>query len=337
MQTENLEEMVKGYNDGLDETIIVPEGDDITPENYSIEDGQGFNLYENMEQPEPLKQELEKQNPPAPVMNMPIIKSNFQAKTEEELIKYTTFLYGHMESSIVMTYWHIGQGINSFYQKEYGKDKLQRISDETGINRDTLTKACKFARQFTEEQVAILLKGRFAIPWNHISQNLSVEPASFIEAYNDSESTTQFNINIIKFKKVGETWGRKKSAVSEVPQSQIQTNIDRVDIQESVDPEVVIDAEVETIETFNGDDSDLYKEIDMLKMELEAKDRRIFELKEISDQVDSRNMELGCVISEVKQGLRELFELMGNRSDIDEVMDKINDIWKIVSEVLPKT
>jgi hypothetical protein len=61
--------------------------------------------------------------------------------------------------------WVIGKSILSFFKGKYGMGELQKISEATGIGRDTLTKACVFARQYTEEQVKNILKGKFSLSW----------------------------------------------------------------------------------------------------------------------------------------------------------------------------
>lgn len=351
MLTETLEEMVINGGGVTPEQMIVPAETDINVEEYPGNDAQVSDQdRETVELKEP-NPESETLNPPVPYSENSIsIMSNFQAKTEDDLINHTRFLYHRMESSIVLTYWHIGQSINSFYQKKYGKNELERIANETGIGSDTLSKACRFAKRYTEEQVGRLLNGRVTIAWNHIATNLSAEPEKLIDVYEKSESPEQFNYDIIKFKNSGENRGRKKAAVTEDLQAHVQTDEsgEIMDAQYSVEPVGIAVTADETIESdFAADESentevarddsiDLQKEIDMLKLELDARDKRIKELDETVDKVDSTNINLACAISEIRQGLDELWNLMDTTPEIDDVVDKIIDIRKIVNEVMPK-
>jgi len=88
----------------------------------------------------------------------------------------------------------------SFYEGNYGTGELQRISEATGIGRDTLTKACKFARQYTEDQVQHILKGKFVLSWFELAQGPSVSPQTLIAACEASSSPVQFHNDIIKLK-----------------------------------------------------------------------------------------------------------------------------------------
>ena len=99
-----------------------------------------------------------------------------ESATEDDLVAYTKFLHARMAISTVQCYWLIGKSILSFYQGKYGTGELQRISEATGIGRDTLTKAYKFARQYTEGQVQSILKGKFVLSWFELAQSLSVAP-----------------------------------------------------------------------------------------------------------------------------------------------------------------
>lgn len=123
-----------------------------------------------------------------------------ESATEEELIAYTKFLHTRLAISTVQCYWVIGKSILSFYQGKYGTGELRKISEATGIGRDTLTKACKFARQYTEEQVKHILKGKFVLSWFELAQSLTVAPQNLITVYQASSSPGEFHNAIIKLK-----------------------------------------------------------------------------------------------------------------------------------------
>lgn len=123
-----------------------------------------------------------------------------ESVTEDDLIAYTKFLHARMAISTVQCYWLIGKSILSFYKGKYGTGELQKLSEATGIGRDSLSKACKFARQFTEDQVKDILKGKFVLSWFELAQSLTVAPQNLITAYQASSSPSEFHNAIIKLK-----------------------------------------------------------------------------------------------------------------------------------------
>ena len=131
-----------------------------------------------------------------------------ESSTEEELIAYPRFLHTRLAMSTVQCYWLIGKSILSFYKGKYGTGELQKISEATGIGRDTLTKACKFARQYTEEQLKVILKGKFVLSWFELAQNLTVPPQNVIAVYQACSFPVQFHNAIIKMK-TNEKRGKK--------------------------------------------------------------------------------------------------------------------------------
>ena len=110
----------------------------------------------------------------------------------------------------ILIKWEIGRCINSFYQGKYGTNELGRISEATGIGRDTLAKACKFAKQYSKENVEMLLSGNYVMSWYQIAQHLTIEPQKVIEAYQQSPDPKQFYNGIIKLKSPSEGRGKAK-------------------------------------------------------------------------------------------------------------------------------
>ena len=62
-----------------------------------------------------------------------------------------------------------------FFLPIYQKHKPLAKGSES-VGRDTLTKACKFARQYGEEQVKHILKGKFVLSWFELAQSLTMAP-----------------------------------------------------------------------------------------------------------------------------------------------------------------
>lgn len=135
---------------------------------------------------------------------------DFQPDSEEALLAYTARIHAHVQTNSITGYWEIGRCINQFYKGKYGTKELDTIAQGTGIGRDTLAKACKFARQYSKENVEVLLRGRFVVSWRHISQNLAVPPHRVIEVYNQAPSREQFYNGIIKLKDPSEARGKTR-------------------------------------------------------------------------------------------------------------------------------
>jgi len=61
-----------------------------------------------------------------------------------------------------------------------------------GYSKSTVHKSLKFAKGYSDEQLASLLNGPFSLSWRDIAQNLSVPPEDFLRTYHDSEDLEQF-------------------------------------------------------------------------------------------------------------------------------------------------
>jgi hypothetical protein len=138
---------------------------------------------------------------PVPTYN-DIMNFNYEPETEQDLINLVKTLNDRITCWTIGTYWIIGNKINSFYERKgnYGKGTLEKISLDVGIGIDTLRKSLKFSRTYNEEQLKTLLNGTFLLKWFHIAQNLTVEPENFIEIYNKTESSGEFNKDINQHK-----------------------------------------------------------------------------------------------------------------------------------------
>ena len=152
-------------------------------------------------------EEDNERNPDISIVPVPeysdVMSLEYEPETEEELIDITKALNTRMNLWQVGTYWMIGRKINSFYERKgnYGKGTLERIAVDVGIGIDTLRKAKKFSLIFDEEQLKTLMSGHFTLQWNHIAQNLTVEPDSFVEVYRETNTSLEFHNRIIDCKK----------------------------------------------------------------------------------------------------------------------------------------
>lgn len=125
-------------------------------------------------------------------------------KTEKELFDWIQKLKSVEEQSILQNRWDLGTVIIRFYNKEYGKDKLQKISDEVGYSKSTLHKACQFARNFTVKHLRTLIEGSVSLSWRDVAQNLKVNPDAFVKAYSDSETVDEFRNAVTELKATDE-------------------------------------------------------------------------------------------------------------------------------------
>ena len=122
-----------------------------------------------------------------------------KAKTVKELIDHIQLDYEVSLSTKIISNWRIGQGINSMYKSKVNIGKIEKIADQTGMSLESLIKACKFASQYSPEDLDRLLNGPFSISWDEdISDNLSVDPNELIEIYRGSDSRKAFRRSIIE-------------------------------------------------------------------------------------------------------------------------------------------
>ena len=138
--------------------------------------------------------------------------------TENDLIAEIREMNRLLNLSTIMIYWQMGQMINAFYQGKYGSNELQRIANGTEVGKDTLTKACKFARMYSHDQLDALLKGKFHLSWFQVANNLSVNPQQLIEVYREVQSPAEFHNGIMRLKDPAE---RRGKAVREAEPAQL--------------------------------------------------------------------------------------------------------------------
>jgi hypothetical protein len=174
----------------------------------------------------------------------------------------------------------IGESILSFYKGKYGTGELQKISGATGIGRDTLTKACKFARQYTEEQVKNILKGKFVLSWFELAQSLTVAPQNLIITYHESSSPSEFHNAIMKLKTPAKERGR---IISSTGPEGIQDDRDRGDGSQDVGKFFDVHGDDVTAPP-KEEYSTLEAEIMQLKIDISEKEHKIAELQNLLEK-----------------------------------------------------
>jgi hypothetical protein len=160
---------------------------------------------------------MEKQEPPVSektTIKMPEAElvSEYHPESEEALINYVNGQNSKLEVANILVKWEIGRCINSFYQGKYGDHELKNISKATGINRDSLNKMIKFAKQYNREQLEMVLRGKYVMSWNGIAQNLTVETSQLIGVYKGSDNIGEFHRSIMNLKKPNDPSKLIKSA-----------------------------------------------------------------------------------------------------------------------------
>jgi hypothetical protein len=224
-------------------------------------------------------------------------QNNYQPATEAAMMDYINRLNVKLGEVTIVTHWQIGKTINSFYQGKYGTNELGKISEATGIGRDTLAKACKFAKQYSKEHVEMLLKGNFVMSWTQIAPHLTVEPQKVIETYQMSTDLKQFYLGIIKLKSPSEARGKSK------PAKVVETNPIGQPIIEDAEilPDETVNAEYSEPEQVTDKDElakhheEFEKELDKLKLENE----------QLKKEVLSRDARVGELEKELKGVQRE--------------------------------
>ena len=271
---DNLFEMVNGGNEEIPGAVI-----------KEAQAGMGDGIL-TFDKPEPdnvppiEKEVINEKTQMVPYGNqITILEEELQPKTEDDLILITDKLYKAATSGIVITYYHIGNTIESFYQRSYGSGELKRIASRTGISLDTLHKAIRFAKKYSQEHLEVLLQGHFAISWNHIANNLSVAPDDLIETYKEAENPKTFHDAISNFKKLNARNNRPTNEDRDRADS-VESNSEGPQTLSEREPKPIHTADMENAEEIPPFDNSEEIEVlnDMLedaKIEIETKDSLI--------------------------------------------------------------
>ena len=245
------------------------------------------------------------------VMNM-----EYEPETEQDLINLTKALNARMDYIQIGTYWMMGRHISSYYDRKgnYGKGTLEKISLEVEIGIDTLRKAIKFAKVYNEEQLKTLLNGTFLLKWNHIAQNLRVEPEIFVGVFKETNSSDEFNRNIMDCKKRMKDADTNASAVT--GQSEVS------DIEEPSSNEIVIEESIDerTAEAYENQ-SEPGKEDDV-----EVEDAEENKVVDASDEIMEPNIMLEDSKAELLKRDQQMKEKENVFNEINSEISLLNDL-----------
>ena len=262
-----------------------------------------------------------------------ILEEELQPKTEDDLILITDKLYKAATSGLVITYYHIGNTIDSFYQKSYGSGELKRIASRTGISLDTLHKAIRFAKKYSQEHLEALLQGHFAICWNHIANNLSVAPDDLIETYKEAESPKTFHDAISNFKKLNARNNRPTNEDRDRADS-VESNSEGPQTLSEREPEPIHTADMENAEEIPPFDNSEEIEVlnDMLedaKTEIEEKDKLIQNQNTQIEELSTRIKDKDWIIEAMKReldGMKKRLEEGTNKGDMLQCLEEMQTL-----------
>ena len=325
---ENLAEMVNGGNEEIPGAVI-----------KEAQAGMGDGIL-TFDKPEPEnvppieKEVINEKTQMVPYGNqITILEEELQPKTEDDLINITDKLYKAATSGLVITYYHIGNTIDSFYQKSYGSGELKRIASRTGISLDTLHKAIRFAKKYSQEHLEVLLQGHFAISWNHIANNLSVAPDDLIETYKETESPKTFHDAISNFKKLNARNNRPTNEDRDRADS-VESNSEGPQTLSEREPEPIHTADMENAEEIPPFDNSEEIEVlnDMLedaKIEIETKDSLIqnqnAQIEELNVRIKDKDWIIEAMKGEV-DGMKKRLEEGTSKTDMLQCLEEMQTL-----------
>ena len=251
-----------------------------------------------------------------------IFVGNYEPESEEALIAYATNIHTHVQTFSISGYWEIGRSINAFYKGKYGTNELERIAQATGIGRDTLVKACKFARQYSKESVEILLKGNFVMSWSHIARNLTIEPQKVIETYQQSPSCEQFNYDIIKLKNPSEARGKNKMNSAKLG-ADVDTSLSFQEPSDLVDSAKM----VTNNEMSEKEIKDLREENDKLRKELDHTKYQLNEMNSLFHDAAIDINKKSDLIDRLRETLDQVRDMVQNGCHHENILEQVK--WRI--------
>ncbi|MBP1711578.1 MAG: hypothetical protein H6Q49_1780 [Deltaproteobacteria bacterium] len=153
-------------------------------------------------------------------------KSFIVPQNENELIERLKWFKQQEDVSTVHNYYALGKMIFAFYQKEYGKDKQQKLANETGFSKSTLYKCRQFAIKYPAEKVDELFKGRFPLSWRVVASNLSLEADDFLKHYHEAKTPDELWNALQNSKKSGSAAQTEKPAKEKkIPRTEMEEKI----------------------------------------------------------------------------------------------------------------
>jgi len=167
---------------------------------------------------------------------------NFKPETEDQFIEFAKWLKSREHQSIIKLHWTLGKNIEEAGEVVYGQNTAGRIAAEVGISKSTVHKSRRFARDYSPEQVALLLNGQFSLSWRDITQNQSVPTEDFLRAFRDSRNPEQFRNAVTPFRR---TRPLRIQAPREPRKTRAELVIENTELQNRVSELVAENAELQ--------------------------------------------------------------------------------------------
>lgn len=126
---------------------------------------------------------------------------DFKLKSKQELAVILSGLWRHKRNTELVTYYLTGKAINKGREKwTYGEKDMEKLAESLETSPSNLYKACKFEKDYSEEQVMELFSGKFAMSWRNIAQNQNIPSDVFINIYGEAKSPAEFCNAVTKYK-----------------------------------------------------------------------------------------------------------------------------------------
>ena len=121
---------------------------------------------------------------------------------------------------IVTLWFRVGEDIDKYYEGDYGKSEMKRISDNTGIGISTLYKAVQFANNFNDDDIKRLLAKDY-ISFRLIVESFPIGKLRALQVFETSSNAkeAQRKINEIKQQESAKGTTSDDGADSTVPDS----------------------------------------------------------------------------------------------------------------------
>lgn len=195
---------------------------------------------------------------------------NFIPETEDELIGLAKWFKSREHQSGIKLHRILGKRINEAGETVYGQNTAGRIASEVGYSKSTVHKSRRFAREYTDEQVALLLNGPFSLSWRDITQNQSVPPEDFVRTYRESRNPEQFRNTVTQFKR---TRSRRSQTTREPRKTRTELETENTELRNRV-------SELE------AENSKLQAHIQALNEKLEVPEEQQIDLAELIKPAD---------------------------------------------------
>ena len=145
---------------------------------------------------------------------------------EKQLIIQIKHIYDGIAKTAITIKYKIGKEINTFHKKEYGQDNLQKIADNTGINKKTLYTCCKLGIEFTDDDIDSLSNRKeFTPSLKSIRDNLSLGRDKIMTIFKESKNGREFNQKLATVRKQAMREKQENSPLGRISPTEEDKNV----------------------------------------------------------------------------------------------------------------